>query len=143
MITLHICQLLEDAGFGTLALTGSETGDLLFFEKLPTGAAGIYVMSRGSSLGRGLRTTQSFDIYERGYNDIDGATRLKNILNFFTQECYPICDLPIVPGYSEAQYKNCVIVPTSSIDNVGLDETDRVIYVVSATVTYQEEINNG
>lgn len=140
MITLHILKLLEDNGYGTIALTGNETADdLLWFEKLPVGKEGVFIMSRGTSLSRGQRATQSFDLYARGSNDIDGMQRLEDILNFFAEECYPVCDLPTVPSYSDNQYTNTVIVPTSNIENVGLDDTDRVIYTVSAQVTYQKE----
>lgn len=139
MITLHIAKLLADKGYGTLALTGSETGSkLIFFEKLPLGKTGVYIMSRGDTLARGQRTSQSFDIYARGTNDIDGAKRLEDILTFFSEDCYPSCDLPIVTGYSTTQYKNSVIIPTSNIQNVGVDGTDRVIYVVSAQVIYNK-----
>lgn len=139
MISLHIAKLLEDNGLGTLALTGSEMGsNLIFFEKLPVGKAGVYIMSNGDALQRGSRTTMSFDIYARGTNDLNGAQRLEDILKFFRNECYPVCDLPIVPGYSNKQYKNCVIVPSFNVTNQGLDSTDRVIYSASATITYKE-----
>lgn len=139
MITLHIAKLLQDNGYGTIALTGNETGsNLIFFEKLPIGKTGVFVMSRGNTLSRGTRRTQSFDIYARGTNDINGAKRLKDILKFFGQR-YEACDLPTVTGYSDEVYTNIVIEPTFNITNVGLDATDRVIYSVSATITYNEE----
>lgn len=139
MISLHIAKLLEDEGFGTLALTGNETGNnLIFFEKLPVGKNGIFIMSRGDPLSRASRRSQSFDLYARGSNDINGATRLKDILKFFGQR-YEVCELPIVPGYSEELYTNITIEPTFNITNVGLDATDRVIYSASATITYNED----
>lgn len=140
MITLHILKLLEDNGYGTLALTGEEVSDnLLFFEKLPVGKEGVWIMSRGDAIVRGQTLSQSFDIYARGSNDIDGAKRLEAILEFFANECYPVCDLPEVPDYSETQYKNSIIVPTFNISTVGVDGTDRVIYLASAQVTYKKE----
>lgn len=138
MITLHIAKLLENNNLGTLALTGNETGRLIFFEKLPLGKTGVYIMSRGDGLARGQRTSQSFDIYARGNNDLDGAQRLEDILTFFTEQCYPSCELPTVPGYSTNVYKNTVIVPTTNIQNVGVDSTDRVIYMVAANVIYNK-----
>lgn len=140
MITLHILQLLEDNGFGTIALEGDETGDnLLYFEKMPLDKYGVSIMSRGTALVRGQRATQSFDLYARGRNDLVGAQKLENILQFFATDCYPVCALPGVPNYDETVYINSTISPTSNIENVGIDDEDRVIYVVSGQVTYQKE----
>lgn len=140
MITLHVLQLLADNGFGTMALTGNETGhNLLHFEKLPLDKHGVFIMSVGSPLSRGQRTTQTFDLYARGQNDIEGAKKLEDMLTFFANNCWPTCSLPAVPGYSENTYKNCLIQPISNITNIGQDSTDRVIYSVSATVTYRKE----
>lgn len=140
MITLHVLQLLADNGFGTLALTGNETGhDLLHFEKLPLDKHGVFVMSVGSPLTRGQRTTQTFDLYARGRNDVEGMKKLEDILTFFANDCWPVCTLPAVPGYSENTYKNCLIQPINNITNVGQDSTDRVIYSISATITYRKE----
>lgn len=138
MISLHIAKLLEDNGYGTLALTGEETGNLIFFEKLPIAKTGVFIMSNGDSLSRGTRRSQSFDLFARGLNDIDGAKSLTDILRFFGQR-YEVCELPVVPGYSEDKYTKIVIEPTFNITNVGLDATDRVIYSASATITYNEE----
>ena len=139
MITLHIGKLLEDNNLGKLVLTGSETGELIFFEKLPVNKNGVFIMSRGEALNRGQRTAQSFDIYARGSNDINGAKRLENILEFFTKDCYPSCTLPLVSGYSTNKYTKTIIMPTSNITNVGVDASDRVIYVCSAIIYYNKE----
>jgi hypothetical protein len=136
MITLHILKLLEDEGFGTLALTGNEPNASLFFEKLPLDKTGVFIMSRGAPLVKGTRITQSFDLYARGTNDIEGANRLNEMLDYFRDEGEAICDLPTIPGYSDIEYKNVHITPTGSIENAGSDDTDRVIYVVSAEIRY-------
>lgn len=140
MITLHVLKLLENEGFGTIALQGNETGDtLLFLEKLPVGKEGIYIMSRGASLDRGQRKSLNFDLFARGANDMEGYQKLEEILHFFSNECYPVCQLPIVEGYSQNQYKNAAIIPIGNIENVGVDETDRVIYTMTAQIIYQKE----
>lgn len=136
MISLHLLKLLENEGFGTLALTGSESNANLFFEKLPLDKTGVFVMSRGAPLAKGQRVQQNLDFYARGTNDIEGANRLNQILNYFRDEGESICSLPIISGYSELEYKNVFIEPVSSIENAGQDETDRIIYVVSTTVRY-------
>ena len=138
MISLHLAQYLADNGFGRVALTGSETGnDLIYFEKLPLGKTGLYIMSNPTPLTREQRMQQSVDIYARGRNDLEGAMRLKDIVKFLRDE-YGTCDLPVVPGYSEEQYRDCVFTPEQNISNQGLDATDRVIYSVSVNITYTE-----
>lgn len=137
MITLSIGKLLEDNGFGTLVLTGQETGDdLIFHEKLPDGKTGVYIISNGDPLDKSLRAKQSFDLYARGVNDLAGAKWLEQILMFFANECWPVCDLPAVDGYTEQGYKNCVIKPTSNIQNVGQDDTNRNVFVCTAEIKY-------
>ena len=138
MLSLHLAQYLADNGFGRVALTGSETGnDLIYFEKLPLGKTGLYIMSNPTPLTREQRMQQSVDIYARGRNDLEGAMRLKDIVKFLRDE-YGTCDLPVVPGYSEEQYRDCVFTPEQNISNQGLDATDRVIYSVSVNITYTE-----
>jgi hypothetical protein len=137
MITLHILQLLSDNGFGTVAYTGNEVEADLFFEKLPLDKAGVYIVSRGAPLSRGQRTVQAFDLYARGVNDLEGGQKLEAILQYFT-DTYVQCTLPIVPDYSDKEYKRVTVEPTSNVQNVGVDDTDRVIYVVSAQATYSK-----
>lgn len=140
MITLHVAQLLEDNGYGKVALVGNETGDnLIFVEKLPVGKDGISLMSRGDALSRSQRTSQTFDIYVRGEDDVEGYKRLEAILEFFLKECYPSCTLPEVPDYSDTQYTKSVIMPTFNITNVGKNEADRIVYLASAQVIYRKE----
>ena len=138
MISLHLAQYLADNGFGRVALTGSETGnDLIYFEKLPLGKTGLYIMSNPTPLTREQRMQQSVDIYARGRNDLEGAVKLNQVVKFLRDE-YGTCNLPVVPGYSEETYKDCVFTPEQSISNQGLDATDRVIYSVSVNITYTE-----
>jgi len=136
MITLNILQLLSENGFGEVALTGSEPDASLFHEKLPLDKDGIYIVSRGAPLARGQRRTQAFDVYVRGEDDFEGGETAEAIIEFFRTQCYPSCTLPEVPEFSTRQYNRTTIVPTTNVQNVGQDGTDRVIYVVSAEVRY-------
>lgn len=138
MITLHIAKLLEDNGFGTVALTGNETGNLIYWEKLPQGKNGIYVISTPTAIDRNSRNIQSFDIYSRGTNDLEGKLILDNIVDFFKSDGFTICDLPEVPKYSTAQYRNCSIVTTAAPNNLGQDETNRLIWSMSADIRYKK-----
>lgn len=142
MITLSLLKLLEANNLGRANLTGSLTGtDLLYHEKLPDGKTGVYILSGGSSLDRNKRTNQEFDLYARGTNDLQGAQWLEKILKFFTTDCYPVCNLPAVSGYTTENYKNCTITPVSNVRNVGLDSTNRLIYVATCKINYSIKEN--
>lgn len=137
MITLHIAKHLADNGLGTLALTGTETGSLIFWEKLPINKVGVFIMSNGDPMAIGKRQSQSFDIMARGTSDVDGNKRLKAIMDFIGRELH-VCELPIVTGVSTTVYADCLIQPTFNITNQGLDSTDRIIWSASFKVIYKE-----
>lgn len=139
MIIVNLAKYLEEHGYGTAMLAGDETGENpIFVEKLPIGKEGIGIMSRGDPITRGLRTTMTIDIYSRGSDDITGHDRLKEILKFFKNECFPSCDLPVVPEYSEYLYSKTIIQPVFNVTNVGFDGADRNIYLASAQIIYKE-----
>jgi len=139
MIIVNLAKFLENNGYGTAMLAGDETGlNPIFVEKLPIGKEGIGIMSRGDPITRGSRTTMTIDLYSRGSDDITGHDRLKEILKFFTTDCFPSCDLPVVPEFSEYLYSKTIIQPTFNITNVGFDGADRNIYSASAQIIYKE-----
>lgn len=137
-VTLHVAQLFQNNGLGTVAITGNESGSLIFWEKMPLGKNGVFLMSNGDPLDRGLVKSLSFDIYSRGTNDLDGYNRLKAIADFIGRERI-VCDLPTVPNVSNVQYTNCTISPTFNITNQGLDANDRVIWNASFKIIYKEK----
>ena len=129
MVTLHLLKLLEENGFGIIDID-------LFFEKLTLDKKGLYIVSRGGNISRGSRNVQAFDIYSRGYNDVEGAIKLKEVLNFLQQSYGTVCKLPILSGISETIYDNVAIEVTSNIENVGLDANNKMNYVITGQVTY-------
>lgn len=131
MITLHILKLLEDNGFGTIDVD-------LFWEKLALDKKGLYIFTRGSTLARGTRTVQAFDIYARGYNDVDGYQTLETVLEFLKEAYGTVCDLPEVPPISSNVYYNVALEPTGNVTNVEYDPNNRVIYMISGQVTYNK-----
>lgn len=137
MITLRILKLLEEKGFGTVDMTGSIKKDGLYFEKLPQGKTGVAIFSRGAVMGHGLRYSQAFDLYSRGVNDVQGMKILEDIVDALS-DSYTQCVLPKIAGVDETEYKGVSIVPISNIENAGQDENDRVLYSVTAQVTYQK-----
>lgn len=134
MVTLHIAKLLEDNGFGTLDQD-------IFWEDMPLDAQGdpidgIWVVARGSALTRINHTVQSFDIYSRSSNKLASSKKLEDLLNYLQQAYQEVCDLPTVPPYSMTEYTNVRITPVSGIENVGVDEQDKVVRVISGEVRY-------
>lgn len=132
MISLHIAKLLEDEGFGTLDSD-------IFWEDMPLDSdgnpkEGIWVVPRGLEVSRFNSSPQAIDIYSRYSNKLTGSQKLQDILEFLREAYDTVCELPTVPPYSTTEYVNVQIVPTSSIENVGSDEQDKVVRVVSAEV---------
>ena len=94
-------------------------------------------MSRGTTLQRGLRDSQEFDLYSRGANNLLGAHQLEKIKDYF-DNTYQVCELPPT-AKSNKVYKEAVIIMTSNIENIGLDEMDRVLFRIAARIIYNKE----
>lgn len=139
MITLRILKLLEQEGYGTIDIDGTRKKSGLYFEKMPQGKTGVAIFSRGAQIGHGIRYSQSFDLYSRGVNDVAGYQILEQIIDTLTNS-YTVCTLPKLTGIDEIEYTNVSIVPISNIENAGQDENDRVLYSVTATVTYTKPV---
>jgi hypothetical protein len=67
-----------------------------------------------------------------------GMDKLEKIQTFFTDNYDELCDLPTLPGVSTRQYKKARITAIDNIENLGLDENDRVIYRLGATIIYEK-----
>lgn len=139
MISLHIAQLLADEGFGTLDTD-------IFWEEMPIDPTGnpkdgIWVVTRGAPLSRFNVTQQSFDIYARYANKLTGSQKLEAVLDRLQEAYSDVCELPTVEPHSSTVYTNVRIRPTSGIENVGSDEQDKVVRVISGEVQYNK-LNN-
>lgn len=137
MVTLHILKLLENEGFGTIDTD-------LFWEEVPLDSKsnpkdGVWIVSRGTAISRLNVEIQAFDIYARYPNKLTTHRKLKDILNFLKEAYGTVCDLPDVPPYSGDEYKQVIIEPTSSIENVGSDENEKIVKVISGLVHFREE----
>lgn len=132
MITLHVLQLLEDQGFGTI----DAEVDGLFWEVMPINATGVAIFSRGTELSRSLRNAQSFDLYARGTSNLRGADKLEKIKEYIENN-FVQCDLPLTPK-SNKQYTHVTLEMTSNVENLGLDEQDRLLFRVSGIATYNK-----
>lgn len=136
MVTLHIAKLLEDAGFGTLDTD-------IFWEDMPVdnkGVAinGLWVVPRGTPRGRFVKV-QAFDIYSRHTNKVTSSKKLEDILDYLQEAFATVCELPTVPPHSETRYYDVTITPTSAIENVGADEQDKVVRVISGEINFKKE----
>lgn len=133
MVTLHVLQYLADNGFGT-------RDQDLFFEKLPLDKVGVAIFSRGGEKTYGRRhALQRFDLYSRGSDDMTGMNILDNISTFFSDNYDDLCNLPTVPGVSNRQYTKARITGIGNVENLGLDENDRVIYRLGCEIIYAKQ----
>ena len=137
MVTLHIAKLLEDEGFGTIDTD-------LFWEDVPVNKngvpkEGVWIVPRGAALTRLNSTLQSFDIYSRYTNKVTGSKKLEDILDYLQEAYSDVCELPAVPPYSSTRYYDVQIEPVSGIENVGTDEQDKVVRVISGQIKYKKE----
>lgn len=139
MITLRILKLLEENGFGAINVDGTVTANGLYFEKMPQGSTGIAIFSRGATMGHGMRLSQAFDLYSRGANDVEGYQVLEQITDLMSNS-FALCTLPPITDIEETDYTHCSIVPISNIQNSGVDENDRVLYSMTAQVTYTKNV---
>lgn len=139
MITLRILKLLEQAGHGTIDINGTRKTAGLYFEKLPQGKTGVAIFSRGAEMGHGKRYAQAFDLYSRGVNDVEGYQKLESIISTL-EDAYTACNLPVVANIDEEDYTNVSITMISNIENVGQDENDRVLYSVTAQVSFSKPV---
>jgi hypothetical protein len=132
MITLSFLKLLEDNGFGTIDTD-------LFFQKLTLDKAGVYITDIGEPVARNSRDTQSYELLVRGVTDVAGYKKLKDIRKFIINNYSYICELPPVPPITTEEYTNVELSKPSTITNVGLDATKRVIYSMTGTIIYKEK----
>lgn len=128
MITLSLLKYLEDNGFGKIDKD-------LFFQKLALGRKGVYIANVGNQQLRGERRAQSYELYSRGTDDVDGYKRLSKIVNFLNNS-YGVCGLPAVPPATDKGYRNVAIMPVSTITSVGEDDNGIVIYSATGTIYY-------
>ena len=138
MIALSILKLLDEGGFGTIDTD-------LFFEEAPLNGRGIpkegvWIVERGAAVTRLNHQSQNFDIYSRYTSKLTGYKKLQDILDYLQEAYGEVCDLPSVPPNSSDEYKNVRITPTSSVENVGTDENNKIVRVISGTVQFERSL---
>lgn len=129
MITLSLLQYLEDNGFGVVDKD-------LFWQKLSLNRKGIFITSIGQATERGRRKVQSYEIFARGNNDVDGYEKLQAIADFLN-ESYDTCTLPKCPLVSTSNdFSNITIMPVSTITNNGEDTNGTIIWSFTGNIIY-------
>lgn len=133
MITLNLLQYLENAGLGKI-------DESLFWQHLPYDKEGIYIADLGEVTERGNLKSQSFELYARFKNNVEGYKRLNEVLKYLDNS-FNTCKLPEVKDNNgkvlAPQINGVSIMPTSSITNYGEDDRNRVIYSATGSVYYQ------
>lgn len=135
MITLAFLKYLENKGVGVVDVTGKETNPSLFWQKMTLDKKGLYISSLGGEIRRGQRNIQNFELYSRGYNDVDACQLLTKVCNL-VQADYGNCALPAVPPVFENSFNNVTVEVTSPPTNMGLDNNGRVIYSITGRIIY-------
>ena len=128
MITLSLLKYLENNGLGKIDKD-------LFFQKLTLDRKGLYISNIGDTIPRGGQRRQSFELFSRGDNDVDGYKRLEAAIKLLN-DSYGVCELPAVPPVTDKPYSNVTIMPMSSITNVGLDANDKTVFSATGTIYY-------
>ena len=136
MITLSLLKYLEDNGFGVVAVKGNEKNASLFWEKMPLDKTGVYIATVGQEQVRGARRSIGYNLYSRGRSDADGYKKLVAIREFLSSGAsYENCILPAVENFTD-EFKNCTIMPVSTVSSIGSDENGRMIYTCYGTIYY-------
>ena len=136
MVTLYLAQLLANEGFGTLDTD-------IFWEDMPLDSTGkpingLWIVPRGVAITRFKVTTQAFDIYCREANKVTSSQKLEDILDYLQEAYGEVCELPTVSEISNTRYYDVQITPVSGIENVGTDNQDKVVRVISGEINYKK-----
>ena len=98
---------------------------------------GISVALRGYPVNRIQINVQALDIYVRNTNSLTALNKAQQILEYLQESFAEVCDLPALPPLTDT-YSSVVITPTSSIEEVGVDDNGGYNFVVSAEIRYQK-----
>ncbi len=139
MITTHIGQDIKETVIPNLGVAGVR----VFDEEDPlftTSTSDVYhitLYSAGGERASGRATsTQAFDIEVRGKTTAT-SKHITELLAEYLQGTYGgQCILPVVPGVSSRIYANCRIDNIGNINNLGKDDENKVVFRVSAEITY-------
>lgn len=124
VFTLSLLQYLADNGFGSIDTD-------LFWQKLTLDRKGVYISDIGGDQSRGVRDTQSFELYARGADDLDGYQTLNSISKFLSNTLGGTISLPLVPTYTTEGFDCVSITAISSPSNAGVDDQGRMIYAIT------------
>lgn len=136
MIIHSLLQQMSDDGFGTV-------GEDLQIGVLPVNTQGdprdgIAVTPRGLPVNRVMVEQQAIDMYVRDSNYLTALDKAQELLEYLQSSFAEVCDLPPLEGVTTASFNNVTIVPSSSVEYVGIDQNGGTTYVVSGEIMYQK-----
>ena len=142
MISLHIAQDLKETLLPTLTSKGI-TGVVIFDEKDELFKTGekyhITLFSNGGTRAEGRATsTQNFDVEVRGVNHAVSKDITERIGEYMQETYTGLCILPTVPNVSNRIYSKCRILEIGNITNLGEDNEGKIVFRISAQITYQK-----
>lgn len=127
---------MSDDGFGTVS-EDLQMGVLPLNENA-TVRNGIAITARGSAVTRIQIEIQAVDFYVRNINPLKASQTAQQILEYLQSSFSELCTLPPLDGITEDSYRNVTIIPTSSVEFVGVDENGGHSFVVSGEVRYEK-----
>lgn len=136
MIVHSLLQQMSDDGFGTV----SEDLQMGVLPLKPDGTVrnGIAITARGSAVTRMQIEIQAVDFYVRNTNPLAASQTAQQILEYLQESFSEVCTLPPLEDITTDSYRNVTIIPTSSVEFVGVDENSGHSFVVSGEVRYQK-----
>lgn len=134
MIVHSLIQQMSNDGFGTV-------NEYLQMGVLPLDGNGnprngIAIAPRGAPINRIRIEVQAIDYYVRNTNPLTASAEAQRIIEYLKASYSDVCDLPPLEGYTTDSYRNVTIVPTSSVEFVGVDDNGGHSFVVSGEVRY-------
>jgi hypothetical protein len=140
MIALHVLQLLQDNGFGTIDST-------LWYNELPLGEQydasnnDIAIIETGGQESRKGLSRMDVELWGRGVNGQWPvmSKKLADIIKFFKCNCN--CKLPttvVSCCEDEHDYGLVRINPVSNVESLGVDSERNAIYRIRLQLIYKD-----
>lgn len=136
MVIHSLLQQMQIDGFGTIGTT-LQVGTLAV-DANGKARNGVAVALRGSAVDRIQIEIQPVDFYVRDSKSLTAIQTAQEILEYLQESFSEICDLPAMPPLTDT-YSNVTIIPTASVEFVGVDDNNGYNYVVSGEIRYKKD----
>lgn len=136
MVIHSLLQQMQIDGFGTIGTT-LQVGTLAV-DSNGRARNGVAVALRGTAVDRIQIEIQAVDFYVRNSNSLSAIQTAQEILEYLQESFSEICNLPAMPPLTYT-YSNVTIIPTASVEFVGVDDNNGYNYVVSGEIRYKKD----